>query len=152
VALSVGLTEAIRQNGTTLTAQINLSLLLPVKAGVVGVIAAALLSFWGYFWTEVNAPETRIQDVPSTVLAYRRTFAYLVPTMLLLFLSLAFDFYLLVVGGRSQSPLQASFGAFGAALIMLLAFALDFSIRTLLNMDDLLLAGKAHDANSADDP
>lgn len=125
----------------TLTSQINLNVFVPVKAGVVGVVVAALLSFWGYFWSEISNPTTDVSDLPFIVKAYRRTFAYLVPALLLLFVSLGFDFYLLLVNEKSSTALQDSFATFGASLAMIAAFVLVFTYFTLLNMADLQGAG-----------
>ena len=125
----------------TLTSQINLDVFVPVKAGVVGVVVAALLSFWGYFWSEIVNSTTDVDDLPYIVQPYRRTFAYLVPALLLLFVSLGFDFYILLVNEKSSAALQDSFGTFGASLAMIMVFVLVFTYFTLSNMADLQGAG-----------
>ena len=131
----------------TLTSQINLDVFVPVKAGVVGVVVAALLSFWGYFWAEIVNSTTDVDDLPYIVEPYRRTFAYLVPALLLLFVSLGFDFYLLLVNEKSSAALQDSFGTFGASLAMIMVFVLVFTYFTLSNMADLKGAGTPPKAN-----
>jgi hypothetical protein len=125
----------------TLTSQTNLDVFVPIKAGVVGVVVAALLAFWGYFWAEIVNSTTDVDDLPYIVQAYRRTFAYLVPALLLLFVSLGFDFYLLLVNEKSSAALDDSFGTFGASLAMIMVFVLVFAYFTLSNMADLQSAG-----------
>jgi len=121
--------------------QVNVSIMLPVKAGVIGVITAGLLAFWGYFWVEVIQAASP-DDLPATVRSYRRSFAYLVPTLLLLFISMGADFYLALVDPQAPTAGDISFGAFAAALLMLLAFVLAFTFRTLDEMETLRRAGE----------
>jgi hypothetical protein len=126
--------------GHGVTKDVNISVLLPVKAGVAGVIVAALLSFWGYFWAEV-AQAAKSSDVPAIVRAYRSSFAYLVPTVLLLFVSMAADFYLAVLSANDLTAEALSFGTFASSLVMLLAFLLLFTVRSLDDMKTLEIAG-----------
>ena len=141
-ASATTLTEEIPTLKLELPASVNINVLLPLKAGLIGVMAAALLAFWGFFWTEVIAPSVTREDLPSIVKSYRRSFAYFVPALLLLFVSIGADFYLLLVNGKSVNAGAISFGTFGAAMFMLLLFIIAFSVRTLVEMNDLLKAGK----------
>jgi hypothetical protein len=136
----VGLSEEIPLPGRI--GAVTLNVLLPVKAGVVGVMAAALLAFWGFFWAEVIGPQTPLGTVPAVVRSYRRAFAYIVSALLLLFVSMGADFYLYLVNQKSRSVLAISFGCFAASLFMLLGFIIDFSVRTLVQMDALKKAGE----------
>jgi hypothetical protein len=124
------------------TSDLTLNVLLPLKAGVVGVMAAALLAFWGFFWAEVINPQTDAADLPATVRTYRRPFAYIVTTLLLLFVSMGADFYLYLVNLKSHASAAISFGCFAAAMLMLLGFVIDFSARTLVQMEDLRKANE----------
>lgn len=141
-AAAIGLTYVIPRLKLDLQSAVNVSLLLPVKAGLVGVFAAALLAFWGFFWTEVIAESTEVDDLPYIVRSYRRSFGYFVPALLLLFASMGADFYSLLVNSGSNSSAAVSFGTFGAALFMLVLFLVDFTLRTLVQMQNLLGAGK----------
>jgi hypothetical protein len=122
------------------TKDVNISVLLPVKAGIAGVIVAALLSFWGYFWAEV-AQAAKSADVAAIVRAYRSSFAYLVPSILLLFVSMAADFYLALGSADDQTAQAISFGTLATSLLMLLAFLLLFTLRSLDDMKTLEIAG-----------
>jgi hypothetical protein len=121
---------------------VTINVLLPLKAGIVGVMAAALLAFWGFFWAEIIAPETSLEELPAIVRSYRRSFAYIVPSILLLFTSIGADFYLYLVNQHSRTSASISFGCFAASLFMLGAFILDFATRTIIQMDALRKAGE----------
>jgi hypothetical protein len=128
---------------------VTLNVLLPLKAGVAGVMAAALLAFWGFFWAEVINPQTSPEDIPATVRTYRRPFAYIVPTLLLLFVSMGADFYLYLVNQKSHTSAAISFGCFAAAMLMLLGFVVDFSVRTLIQMEALRKANEPNKPTKA---
>jgi hypothetical protein len=141
-ASAAALTETILHLKLVPTGGVNTTVLLPLKAGLAGVLAAALLSFWGFFWTEVLAPSTSPQDLPAEVRTYRRWFAWLVPALLLLFVSMGADFYLVLVNQNSLSAAAISFGTFGAAMFMIGLFVLIFASQTAVDMHDLLRAGQ----------
>lgn len=143
VLSAIGLYETITQLSLKLSSTININVLLPIKVGLVGVLAAALLAFWGFFWTEVIDEATSVDDLPSIVRAYRRSFAYFVPALVLLFVSVGADFYTLLGNSSSETSIALSFGTLGASAFMILLFVLDFSARTLLDMNDLLKAGES---------
>lgn len=144
------LTEAISRLNLTLPGDVNTTVVLPLKAGLVGVLAAALLAFWGFFWTEVLAPSTTSGDLPSLVRTYRRWFAWLAPALLLLFVSIGADFYLVLVNKKSAEAAEISFGTFGAAVLMIGLFVLDFIFRLSSDMKNLLDAGQIPDGNAKD--
>ena len=127
--------------------QINVSVMLPLKAGVIGVITAALLAFWGYFWVEV-IQTADVDDLPSIVRSYRRSFAYLVPAILLLFVSMGADFYLALFDPKNPTAGDISFGTFAASFLMLLGFVITFALRTLNEMDTLRRAGESRDSTA----
>lgn len=145
ILLGLSISGWLLGTGHGVTKDVNISVLLPVKAGVAGVIVAALLSFWGYFWAEV-AQAAKSSDVPAVVRAYRSSFAYLVPSVLLLFVSMAADFYLAVLSATDLTAEALSFGTFAASLVMLLAFLLLFTVRSLDDMKTLEIAGDARAA------
>jgi hypothetical protein len=139
---AAALIEAIQRLGLTIPRNVNTTILLPLKAGLAGVLAAALLAFWGFFWTEVNAPSTERRDLPSQVRTYRRWFAWLVPALLLLFVSVGADFYLVLINKKSLDAAAVSFGTFGGAMFMIGLFVLAFTSRTALEMSYLIKAGE----------
>lgn len=139
-------------SGTVLTEEIpipkhsqllnlNLSVLLPIKAGLIGVIAAALLAFWGFFWSEVVSENSTNEDMPAIVRSYRRSFGFFVPAMLLLFASTGADFYLLVVNSTSAPAASISVGTFAAALFTMLLFVVVFCFYIFVDMQNLYSLG-----------
>lgn len=141
-ASSTTLTEEIPNVSTGLSSNTNLTVLLPVKAGIVGVIAAALLAFWGFFWAEVVNENTEVEDYPDVVRSYRIAFGYFIPALILLFVSVAADFYLILVNTSSQTALAISFGTFASSLLMMGVFIGHFALRTLFEMNTMLRAGR----------
>lgn len=141
-ATAVILTETIPHLNLTLPGDVNTNVLLPLKAGLVGVLAAAMLAFWGYFWTEVLAPSTSSSDLPSLVRVYRRWFAWLAPALLLLLVSMGADFYLVLANKTSPEAADISFGTFGAAMLMISLFVLAFIFYISDDMKNLLDAGE----------
>jgi hypothetical protein len=138
------LTETISHLNLTLPGDVNTTVLLPLKAGLAGVLAAAMLAFWGFFWSETLAPSTKSRDLPYVVKDYRPWFAWLAPALLLLFVSIGADFYLVLVDKKSPGAAAISFGTFGAAMFMIGLFVLDFISRLSRDMKDLLDAGLAN--------
>jgi hypothetical protein len=144
------LTEAIPYINLTLPGDVNTTVLLPLKAGLAGVLAAAMLAFWGFFWTEVLAPSTGSEDLPALVRDYRRWFAWLTPALLLLFVSMGADFYLVLVNKESLGAGAISFGTFGASMLMIALFVLAFIFRLSGDMKNLLDAGKIPSSKTVD--
>lgn len=144
------LTETISHLNLTLPGDVNTTVLLPLKAGLAGVLAAAMLAFWGFFWNEVLTPATNSADLPALVMVYRRWFAWLAPALLLLFVSMGADFYLVLVDEKSLEAAAISFGTFGAAMLMIGLFFLAFTFRLAGDMKNLLDAGRSQNSKSAD--
>jgi hypothetical protein len=139
---AAALTETISHLDLALPGDVNTTVLLPLKAGLAGVLAAAVLAFWGFFWNEVLAPSTKRGDFPAQVKVYRRWFAWLVPALLLLFVSMGADFYLVLVNKQSPGATAISFSTFGGAMLMIGLFVLAFTFRTAVDMSNLLAAGQ----------
>lgn len=148
IVATIGLYLAFSHLSVMLPQDVDINILLPIKVGLVGVLAAALLSFWGFFWTEVNSATTEVQDLPATARAYRRSFAYFVPCLLLLFVSVGADFYTLTTAKSCSRAIYISFATLGAAVLVLFIFILAFSTRTLMEMNAMLIAGEVVDAGT----
>lgn len=142
VASAAILTALFSNLKLSLKSDVNINVLLPLKAGLIGVVAAALLAFWGFFWTEVVAQNTELNDLPAIVRSYRQSFAYFVPALMLLFASTGADFYLLFASSGRDQATAFSFATLAAALVMILVFVVLFSSRTLVEMNELLQAGE----------
>jgi hypothetical protein len=106
---------------------------LAVKAGLIGVVTSAAFFFYKAFFDDVN--DTRRQLWADLVLAYRDFFRFLLPTDLLLFISAGTDFFSITTGCTHKWLIAGSLGTFGAALLMLLYFALRFAYRVFDELD-----------------
>jgi hypothetical protein len=148
---AAALTTSIIYFKIAVPTSIDANILLPLTAGMIGVLTALLLAFWGYFWSEVISAKNDLPEIGSIVKIYRRSFGYCVPALALLFVSIGADFYLVLGHRSSKDCIALSLGTFGAALFVLLIFVVAFSCRTLIDMDALLKASEVSSAGAAPD-